>query len=70
MVKIVYHINVMGEIVNLRTQRKQKARSEAEAKAIENRAKFGQTKASKNLKKAQDELAQRNLNGHRLEDKT
>jgi chorismate mutase len=60
----------MGEIVNLRTERKHKARAAAAAKATENRAKFGQTKASKTLKKAQDELAQRNLNGHRLKDET
>jgi len=43
----------MGEIVNLRTVRKRKARTEAEAEAAANRAKFGRTKSEK----ARDERA-------------
>jgi hypothetical protein len=35
----------MAEIVNLNRVRKAKAREAAEAKAAENRAKYGQTKA-------------------------
>ena len=37
----------MGEIVNLNRVRKAKARDAAEAKAAENRAKYGQTKAER-----------------------
>lgn len=37
----------MAEIVNLRTVRKAKARADASAKAAENRARFGRTKAVK-----------------------
>ena len=37
----------MAEIVNLNRARKAKARDAAEAKATENRAKYGQTKAER-----------------------
>jgi hypothetical protein len=37
----------MAEIVNLKRVRKAKARDAAEAKAAENRAKYGQTKAER-----------------------
>jgi hypothetical protein len=37
----------MAEIVNLNRVRKAKARDAAEAKATENRAKYGQTKAER-----------------------
>lgn len=37
----------MAEIVNLKHARKLKARDAAEAKAAENRAKYGQTKAER-----------------------
>ena len=37
----------MAEIVNLNRARKAKARNAAEAKAAENRAKYGQTKAER-----------------------
>lgn len=37
----------MAEIVNLKHARKMKAREAAEAKAAENRAKYGQTKAER-----------------------
>jgi hypothetical protein len=37
----------MAEIVNLNRVRKTKARDAAEAKAMENRAKYGQTKAER-----------------------
>ena len=37
----------MAEIVNLNRVRKTKAREAAEAKATENRAKYGQTKAER-----------------------
>lgn len=37
----------MAEIINLNRARKQRARVAAEAKAVENRAKFGRTRAQK-----------------------
>lgn len=37
----------MGDVVNLRTARKRKARGDAAAEAEINRAKFGRTKAEK-----------------------
>ena len=37
----------MAEIVNLKRLRKMKAREAAEAKAAENRAQYGQTKAER-----------------------
>jgi hypothetical protein len=37
----------MAEIVNLKRVRKARARSEADAKAAENRAHYGQTKAER-----------------------
>lgn len=43
----------MAEIINLRLARKAKARTQAETKAEQNRAKFGQTKADKLARKAE-----------------
>ncbi|MCW4462306.1 DUF4169 family protein [Sphingomonas sp. BT-65] len=37
----------MGEVVNLNKMRKAKAKTASAAKAVENRAKFGRTKAEK-----------------------
>ena len=37
----------MADIINLNKARKQRAKTAAEAKAVENRAKFGRTKAEK-----------------------
>jgi len=51
----------MAEIVNLNRARKAKARSAARTQAVENRAKFGRTKADKTLDKAQAEMAARKL---------
>ena len=56
-----------GDIVNLRQFRKSKARAEMNAKAKENRVKFGRTKAEKKLQKAEKENACRHLDGHKLE---
>jgi hypothetical protein len=43
----------MTEIINLRLARKAKARSEAEKQAEQNRARFGQTKAEKEKRRAE-----------------
>jgi hypothetical protein len=56
-----------NDIVNLRQFRKSKARAERDAKAEENRVKFGRTKAEKQLQKAEKEKARRQLDGHKLE---
>ncbi|MCB1311089.1 MAG: DUF4169 family protein [Sedimentitalea sp.] len=55
----------MGKPVNLNRFRKDKARAEDRARADENAAKFGRSKADKALEKARDEKAQRDLDGHK-----
>ena len=57
-----------SDVVNLRQFRKAKARAEKDAKAEQNRAKFGRTKAQKQLDKAAEEAARRHLDGHKLTD--
>ena len=56
----------MGDVVNLRRARKDKARSAADRKAEANRVAFGRTKAEKSLTKAERDLAERRIDGHRL----
>ncbi|MGQ3046972.1 MAG: DUF4169 family protein [Niveispirillum sp.] len=57
----------MGEIVNLNRARKAKAKTDREVQAAENRVKFGQTKAEKEKRRAEEEAARRRLEGHRVE---
>lgn len=57
----------MADIINLRTFRKAKARSEAEKRAEENRVKFGQTKAEKNTRRAEKKRVEKVLDGGRIE---
>lgn len=56
-----------ADIVNLRQFRKQKARSEKEKQAEQNRLSFGRTKAEKNLTSALNERAEKALDQSRLE---
>lgn len=56
----------MTEIINLRQHRKNKARSEKEKTAEQNRRLYGRTKAEKTLKKKEEERAGRHLEGHKL----
>ncbi len=56
----------MGEVINLRQYRKQKARAEAETKAEENRVQFGRKKAEREQKSALDQLIKRRLDGARI----
>jgi len=56
-----------ADIVNLRQFRKQKARSEKEKQADQNRLSFGRTKAEKNLTSALNEKAAKALDQGRLE---
>ncbi len=58
----------MGKPVNLNRFRKDKARAEDRARADENAAKFGRSKADKALERARDEKAQRDLDGHRRDE--
>ena len=56
-----------ADIVNLRQFRKQKARSEKEKQAEQNRLSFGRTKVEKNLTSALNEKAEKALDQGRLE---
>ncbi len=58
----------MAEIINLRTVRKQKARAEKQEQAAENRERFGQTKAAKQLSEARSDKATKDLDAHKLND--
>ncbi len=55
------------DIVNLNRFRKARARAEKEAKAEENRARFGRTKAERQLDKATADKARSHMDGHKLE---
>lgn len=57
----------MGEIVNLRQARKQKARTEKERLAGENRALHGRTKAERERDRSASDKAGKFLAGHRRE---
>ncbi|MFN4192280.1 MAG: DUF4169 family protein [Tabrizicola sp.] len=57
----------MGEVVNLRTAKKQAARKAARAEADANAAMHGRTKAERALQKARADKAARDLDGHRRE---
>ncbi|WP_083982747.1 DUF4169 family protein [Devosia soli] len=58
----------MAEIINLRSARKAKARTEKEAAAEANRIKFGRTKAEKQKSAAEKLLADKKLDSHKRED--
>lgn len=56
----------MAEIVNLRRARKAKARASDDAKAAENRAKFGRTRQERERVEAEAEIGLARLDGHKL----
>lgn len=58
-----------AEIINLRTARKAKARSEKEQQADQNRISFGRTRQEKSLTKALNEKAAKQLDQGKLEKK-
>jgi hypothetical protein len=58
----------MAEILNLNQARKARAKTDAKAKAAENRARFGRTKADKTLDAARADKLQRELDGAKRED--
>jgi len=55
----------MSNVINLRQQRKAKARTEKEKKAEQNRLLFGRTKEEKQHKKLEKERADRHIEGHK-----
>lgn len=57
----------MSDVVNLRQFRKQKARSEKERQAEQNRISFGRTKAEKHLTRALNDKAEKTLDQGRIE---
>jgi hypothetical protein len=57
----------MGEVVNLRRARKAKARAEAAETAVANRARHGETKASKAAREQAAERLRRHVEAHQLE---
>jgi hypothetical protein len=57
----------MVEIVNLRQERKRKARGVRERAADENRARFGRSKADVMLERAQRALDEARLDAHSLD---
>jgi hypothetical protein len=57
----------MTEVINLKQKRKDKARSEKEKQAAENRRKFGRTKEEKQMEKLKAERAERHIASHRRE---
>lgn len=54
----------MAEIVNLRAKRKEAARKAARAQGDANAARFGRSKAERDLQAARDEKARKALDGH------
>ncbi|MBL9055415.1 MAG: DUF4169 family protein [Rhodobacteraceae bacterium] len=57
----------MAEVINLRSVKKQAARKAARAKGDENAAKFGRSKAERELQEAQVAKAARDLDGKKRE---
>lgn len=54
--------------INLNQARKARAKAEAKTAAVENRVKFGRTKAEKALAEAQRDKAARDLDSSKRED--
>ncbi len=59
----------MTRVTNLNRFRKEKARAEKRARAEANAARFGRSKAQKELDKARAERSARLLDAHRREDR-
>jgi hypothetical protein len=56
-----------GDVVNLRQFRKQKARSDKERQAVQNRIAHGRTKAEKTLTRALNDKAEKSLDQGRID---
>nr|WP_087574828.1 DUF4169 family protein [Sphingomonas sp. CDS-1] len=59
----------MGDIINLRQARKAKARADKDRLAQSNRAKFGRTKAERQVQSLEEERKNRQIEGARLDNK-
>ncbi len=57
----------MAEIVNLGKARKQRAKREASREAAEHRARFGETRAVRELRESREAARKRLLDGARVE---
>ena len=57
----------MGELVNLRRARKARARAADEAQAVENRRKFGRTRAEREALDAEATLVASRLDAHKVD---
>ncbi len=57
----------MGNVVNLNRVRKARERQEAKTTAAENRARFGQDKATRDKGRREVERARRDLEGKKLD---
>jgi hypothetical protein len=55
----------VADVINLRRARKAKARTEREAKAVENRAKHGRSKQERRSDAAEQHRLEHALEGHR-----
>ena len=64
---MLFHGFFMGDVVNLRTERKRARRRQAEQDAAAHRLAYGQSKAAQNLKRSQSDKADRDLDQHRIE---
>jgi hypothetical protein len=59
---------LMADVINLRLVRKAKNRIEREARAAENRRKHGRPRDERQKSEAEMRLADRRLEGHRLDE--
>ena len=57
----------MAEIINLRAVRKARDKAADEARAAENRTRFGRSKAERQRAEADEHSAAKKIDGHRLE---
>jgi Domain of unknown function (DUF4169) len=57
----------MGDVVNLRTARKQARRRHAEQLAASKRLANGRPKTARRLERSRSDKAERDLDGHRIE---
>ncbi|MEC8200750.1 MAG: DUF4169 family protein [Pseudomonadota bacterium] len=60
----------MGDVVNLRTYRKQRKRVEKAAKALTNRQKHGRTKTEIARDKIEDRQRKEHLDGSQIDDES
>jgi hypothetical protein len=57
----------MADILSLSKARKSKAKADKEARAQENRTKFGRTKSEKAADQARTKLAEKSIDAHKRE---